>query len=190
MMADMSTLVVMALPEESQGLIEQAGYDVVYCGVGKVNAAYALMHALGERPDISHIINIGSAGSSTFKTGATVAADRFVQRDMDATGIGFAHGQTPFCPHPITLEFSRFFNGLEHGVCGSGDSFLQGPPPIACDIIDMEAYALARVCYLKKLPFSCLKYITDGADGSAHLDWQENLSKAAQAFVQQLHRSA
>src|SRR5687768_16931828 len=41
-------LVVMALPLESQGVFERAGIDVLFTGIGKVNAAYALTRRLAD----------------------------------------------------------------------------------------------------------------------------------------------
>ncbi len=176
----------MALESEGQGLPEALGYKVLYCGVGKVNATYHLTRHLHEQPTARHdfpfVLNIGSAGSSRFNTGDLVAANRFMQRDMDATGLGFTHGETPFDAQPKTIEFAPMFETLPHGLCSSGDSFLQGPCPVAGEIIDMEAYALAKVSLLESIPFACIKYITDGADHSAHNDWQENLKHAAQSF--------
>ncbi len=179
----MKPLVVMALESESQGKVEGTGLEVLYTGVGKVNASYALTKRLaqGERPSL--VVNLGSAGSPSFATGEVVSAHRFVQRDMDATGLGFAMGQTPFDDTPLMLECTCVFTQYKHGICGSGDSFLQGASPVPCDIIDMEAFALARVCLREDVPFACVKYITDGADERAHNDWQENLRHAAQEFV-------
>lgn len=177
-------LIVMALEDEGQGLLEKLGYEVLYCGVGKVNATYHLMRRLSDtiRP-VGQVLNLGSAGSHRFSTGELVAADKFVQRDMDLTGLGFELGHTPFESDPMMISVPRYFADLPHGVCGSGDSFLQNLCPVNSDIIDMEAYALAKVCLRESLPFACAKYITDGADKSASKDWQTNLADAAQAFV-------
>ena len=46
----------------------------------------------------------------------------------------------------------------------------------------MEAYALAKVCYLYDIPFISFKYISDGADGDAGTDWDENVSKGIVEF--------
>lgn len=180
-------LIVMALKEEGLGLLEPMGFDVLYCGIGKVNASYHLTRWLYESAKAgktySYVLNMGSAGSPSFNQGMLVAADRFVQRDMDATGLGFALGETPYEELPHMLSFPQTFSHLPHGVCASGDSFLQGAPPIPSDIIDMEAYALAKICHRESLPFACVKYITDGADHKAANDWQTNLSLAAHAFA-------
>ena len=102
---------------------------------------------------------------------------------MDASAIGFAPGETPFDKGGVMLSFAPMFSQLPQGVCGSGDSFLQSASPLPCDMADMEAYALAKVCALESLPFACVKYITDGADESAANDWQTNLRHAAEAFL-------
>lgn len=178
----MKPLIVMALESEGQGVAEAMGLEVLYCGVGKVNATYHLAHRLHRGNKVPYVLNLGSAGSYRFAGGTLAAADRFAQRDMDVTGLGFAHGHTPFDQDPPVLTFPQRFEHLPHGVCGSGDSFLQGPSPISVDIIDMEAYALAKVCLRESVPFACVKFITDGADANAGHDWQTNLSLAADAF--------
>lgn len=179
-------LIVMALQSEGQSVPEALGYDVLYCGVGKVNATHALTKALCEAKtrgdNYPYVLNLGSAGSPRFATGSLVAARQFLQRDMDATGLGFVHAETPFDTLPRLLSFPEQFANLPHGLCSSGDSFLQTACPVQGEIIDMEAYALAKVCTLEAISFACAKYITDGADGAAHTDWQENLKHAAEAF--------
>jgi adenosylhomocysteine nucleosidase len=181
-------LIVMALPIESQGIFEGAGVPVLYTGLGKVNAAMALMRRLsacraaGE--PLPRVVNFGSAGSRHFQTGQLVACRRFLQRDMDVTALGFALGHTPFEELPAQLEFPPVFTHLPEGLCGSGDSFETGAAGLHCEVIDMEAYALAKVCYVEGARFACAKYITDGADHGAARDWEGNLKQAANAFWQ------
>ncbi len=180
-------LVVIALEIEAQGLFEQANVSVLYTGLGKVNAALALarklatLRAHGELPSV--VVNFGTAGSRSLPTRSVVSCRRFVQRDMDVTGLGFALGETPFESLPVTLEFPAVFDGLPEGVCGTGDRFETGEIPVACDVIDMEAYALAKACLVEHVPFACVKYISDGADGTAADDWQASLPAAAAAFL-------
>ena len=180
-------LVVMALELEGQGAFERAGVPVLYTGLGKVNAALVLACRLAEYRAAGRtlplVLNFGSAGSRRFATGSVVACERFVQRDMDVSGLGFAVGVTPFEDESAQLEFPPVFSGVPSGVCGTGDSFETGPPRLACDVVDMEAYALAKACRRAGALFGCAKYITDGADHSAAADWQSNLQHAAAAFV-------
>jgi adenosylhomocysteine nucleosidase len=181
-----SLLVVMALEIEAQGRLEREGVPVLFTGVGKVNAAHRLTRRLFEERREGRepfVVNFGTAGSRRFPTGALVACRRFVQRDMDVTGLGFAPHETPFETVPRELEFPEAFPDLPHGVCGSGDRFEAHERDPSFDVIEMEAYALAKVCFLENVAFACAKFVTDGADGSAASDWQANLPRAAEAFA-------
>ena len=51
------------------------------------------------------------------------------------------------------------------------------------DVVDMEAYAIAKVCKLENIEFKCFKYISDNADENADNDWNKNLAKGASAFA-------
>jgi adenosylhomocysteine nucleosidase len=181
-------LVVMALEIESQGLFAERGVPVLYTGLGKVNAAYRLSRALTEQR-VAHgrlprVVNFGTAGSPSLPAGSLVACRRFVQRDMDVSGLGFALGTTPFEDVPAMLEFAPLFPELPEGICGTGDRFETGRPVVECDVIDMEGYALAKVCKLEGASFGAVKFVTDGADGDAGVDWQANLPRAARAFLE------
>jgi len=183
-----STLVVMALPVESSGVFEAAGVPVLYCGVGKINAAIALTKELSryaqQEQEMPLVVNFGSAGSRCFATGTLVACQEFVQRDMDVSGLGFALGVTPYDEAPPSLLFDPVFTGLPSAVCGSGDSFATTDIDVECAVVDMEAYALAKVCWHEEARFACVKYVTDGADPAAADDWRRNVHLAAEQFLQ------
>jgi adenosylhomocysteine nucleosidase len=182
-----NALVVVALREESAGVFEAAGIPVLYCGVGKVNAASALARALTryalQGRAMPRVMNFGSAGSRCYPTGTLVECHEFVQRDMDVSGLGFALGVTPYDEAPSCLRFEPVFTHLPSAVCGSGDSFATSVTGMDCAVVDMEAYALAKVCWFEKAPFACVKYVSDGADHAAAEDWQRNLHKAADEFL-------
>jgi len=179
-------IVVMALRLESAGVFEAAGVPVLYCGVGKVNAAIALTKELSRYAhrgqDLPLVVNFGSAGSRCHASGTLVSCHEFVQRDMDVRGLGFAMGVTPYDEAPTCLTFDPVFD-LPAAICGSGDSFATAEVEVACAVVDMEAYALAKVCRHENARFACVKYITDGADTSAADDWQRNVHKAAEEFL-------
>jgi len=79
-------------------------------------------------------------------------------------------------------ELPARVDDLPSGVCGSGDCFETGAAQLACDVVDMEPYALAQACLLPGVAFACIKYITDGADQGVAGDWHSNPSQAASAF--------
>ena len=188
------TVLVVALRAELAGVFEAAAVPVLYCGVGKVNAAIALTRELtrytvhGESMPL--VVNFGSAGSRRFGTGTVVGCNEFVQRDMDVRALNFALGVTPYDEAPPSLSFDPVFKHLPQAICGSGDSFATAGSDVDCAVagvhcavVDMEAYALAKVCWQERAPFACAKYVSDGADGTAAGDWQRNVHKAADEFL-------
>jgi adenosylhomocysteine nucleosidase len=183
-------LVVVALPLETQGLfVGSVPSEVIYTGVGKVNAAYHLTRALTERRLLGRpprwVVNFGTAGSPVLPTGTVLVCNRFVQRDMDVTGLGFALGHTPFEEVPAELVFPAppWNATLPIGRCASADRFEQLGPTLPYEAIDMEGYALAKVCWLEGLSFASVKFISDGADHQAAADWHDSLPAAAQRFL-------
>jgi adenosylhomocysteine nucleosidase len=169
----------MALPQESRGQLEAAGARLLYTGVGKVNAAAALARELAEMRCASSlppvVVNLGTAGSRTIPAHTLVGCHRFAQRDMDVGGLGFPAGVTPFDEAPAVIEFPVRFAHL--------------PQAVDSDVVDMEAFALAKACLAEKVPFACAKYITDGADSDSAAHWEAALDAASRAFAD-LYRSA
>jgi adenosylhomocysteine nucleosidase len=179
-------LLVFAMKEESQEVFSD--YDVLHSGIGKVNAAYALTDYLRKhKPAI--VINMGTAGSRKHKGGSIVSCTSFIQRDMDVTALGFEKYKTPFSDDPIVINHGVHAKGFAEGVCGSGDNFDASAGSDNFDVVDMEAYALALICKRENIPFMCLKYVSDGADGDAHKDWHEALHHTAERLRDALRKS-
>ena len=186
-------LIVSALEIETQGQLED--YRVLYTGVGKVNATLELtkalqsahLHYLPEMPKL--VINYGTAGSRKIKKKRLVDCTKFIQRDMDVTGLGFMRGETPFEQDPpfVIQQQNVEFNPIgRNATCGSGDNFAEDKSQYYGEVVDMEAYALAKVCYLYDVPFISFKYITDGADEQAHEDWEANLADGIVVFKEKV----
>ncbi|MEX1994316.1 MAG: 5'-nucleosidase [Steroidobacteraceae bacterium] len=182
-----SVLVVMALAAESAGRFEQGGIPVLYTGIGKLNAALSLARRLAHYRHANRalplVVNFGTAGGVKVPARTLVACRRFVDRDMDVGALGFPPGVTPFDPLPAMLEFGLHFTTLPDLLCGSGDSFATRAQVVECDVVDMEAYALAKTCRIEGAEFACAKYVSDGADEQAADHWRENVAGAADAFV-------
>ena len=186
-------LIVCALEMETQDKLDD--WEVIYTGVGKVNATMKLVDRLTDynyaRPEL--VINYGTAGSRKYEQGEVVDCTQFIQRDMDVTGLGFEIGQTPFEEEiPIIIQSESDFNPIgKNALCGSGDSFMKGLPYAwyknqIGDVVDMEAYALAKICRSYGISFISFKYITDGADGDAGADWEKNVSKGIVKFKEKI----
>lgn len=180
-------LIVFAMEQESQDVFRD--YDVLHTGIGKVNAAYALTARLAAKNPPGLVINMGTAGSRRHKGGSIVNCTSFIQRDMDVTALGFARWQTPFSEDPAVIHYGAALKGFVQGVCGTGDNFDASEGAGAFDVVDMEAYALALICLREEVPFLCLKYVSDGADGQAHKDWNAALHHAAEQLKMALKKA-
>ena len=185
-------LIVSALEVETQGKLEDwRPYNLLITGVGKVNATYSLTKRLqidgsmNFDSRINLVINYGTAGSRKYKKGDLIDCTRFIQRDMDVTGLGFQKGETPFEKEPsIVIESKSKFNPIGiNATCGTGDNFVEDRTNYYGEVVDMEAYALAKVCHNFDVPFISFKYISDGADINANDDWEENVSKGIEQFI-------
>ena len=184
------TLIVCALEMETQSQLD--GYEVLYTGVGKVNATFELTRKFGKYGSYipyDMVINYGTAGSRKIKKKTLVDCTKFIQRDMDVTGLGFMRGETPFEQDPpfVIQQQNIEFNPIgRNATCGSGDNFAEDKSQYYGEVVDMEAYALAKVCYLYDVPFISFKYITDGADEQAHEDWEKNLADGIEVFKEKI----
>ena len=96
---------------------------------------------------------------------------------MDVRGLDFELGETPFD------KIKKIITSKEGYSCGTGDSFVNKKIDMEVDVVDMEAYAIAKVCKLENIEFKCFKYISDNADENADNDWNKNLAKGATAFT-------
>jgi len=173
------TLFVFALESEAGTAFDHI--HKITTGIGKVNAAIELTKAINQnKPQL--IVNLGSAGGIGFNKGEIICCTRFIQRDMDVQGLGFQKFQTPLSDIPVVLENGLKMDGLKEGICGSGDSFEMNHINTEYNIIDMEAYPLALIALQEKIPFLCLKYISDDAGSDAANDWAVQVHLASEAF--------
>ena len=105
---------------------------------------------------------------------------------MEVTALGFQKFETPFSTDPVILQYGLEIDNLLKGICGSGDQFEMEHKNPEYNVIEMEAFALAKVSKEENIPFLCLKYISDGADGNAVDDWSTEVKKAAQKLRETL----
>ena len=171
-------LILVALKKELS-VKDLPDLHIHYTGVGKINASIKTIEVIRDySPTL--IINYGTAGSLNDTLKGLVEVNRFLQRDMDATSLGFNIGQTPF----DDIEEINFGNG--GFSCGTGDSFVIQTPKLKTDLVDMEAYAIAKICYMKDVKFRCFKYISDNADTDANDDWIKNVAEGKKLFIKKM----
>ncbi len=193
-------LFVMAAPPE-YGPCLRALFDPFICGVGPIEAAVSVTRLLAElgpegRPDL--VVSLGSAGSARLVQTAVYQACSVSWRDIDASPFGFAKGITPFLDLPATVPLDLRIPRLATASLSTGASVVSGAgyDQIAEDMVDMETFAILRVCQTFDLPLIALRGISDGNKAVEGLhDWQEylhivdrNLADAVQAMTGALEK--
>ncbi len=181
------TVIVTALQSELPAL---AIDTILLTGVGKINATHALTRYLERNPNIRTVINYGTAGGVVgVSRGEVVECSTFVQGDMDLGPLTPGPGITLGDPKNVdsVLKFDR--PGL---ICRTQDQFVSDLSGLEMfenllegkrfNIVDMEAYALAKVCKLMDRDFICYKYISDDAKEGAEVQWEENVSGGEETF--------
>jgi adenosylhomocysteine nucleosidase len=154
-------------------------YEIIYTGVGKVNAAIAATSILANA-NHAKIINYGTAGTLVPEhAGKLLKVGTIYQRDMDARPQA-PLGSTPFEDGDLNAEIVVSNSNI---TLSTGDNFVTSTPEILTDLVDMEAYAIAKVCKRFKTEFTCIKYASDFADENAATTWQENVTDGAAEFM-------
>lgn len=186
--------VTIAGMEYCEGALDGKKVVVVQCGMGKVNAgicAHTLINAFG----VNRVINTGVAGSldNAIDIGDIVVSTDAVQHDYDVSPIGFARGEIPYTGRyafPADEELrAQAVNAVkkaasdvkvfEGRVC-SGDQFISSHGQkdailanfggLCCE---MEGGAIAQICYLNGTPFVIIRAISDKADDSEEMSFEE-----------------
>lgn len=174
----MDDLVIIALEQEAPDLVGNPA--VFFCGVGKINAAAATARLIALHQP-RRVFNFGTAGGITVATGLH-RVSRFVQRDMQCTSLGLLSGVTPFD------EVDQILAVEPHGlICSTGDNFVTDANlEIPADLVDMESYAIAKVCQQAGVEFVCYKFVTDQADLAAGHDWSHMISAGQSHYIKVL----
>ena len=171
----MNDLILIAIQEEAPDLNHMM--NVFYTGAGKVNAAITAAELIVKYQP-KRIINFGTAGGITLGTGLHECT-QFVQRDMNCVGLGCAPGQTPF-ETGVAI-------GTPGLTCSTGDNFVMDPQLlIPADLVDMEAYAIAKACEKYHVEFLCFKYISDQANSTADTDWRNSVAQGQSHYINKL----
>ncbi len=176
-----TVLYVMAVDAEYGAHLKKR-INPLFTGVGPVEAAISLTRALsglsagGRTPDL--VVSLGSAGSRTLVQTQVYQATSVSYRDMDASLLGFEKGTTPYLDLPAELELVHQIPNIARARLSSGAKVISGSDydNIEAEMVDMETFALQRVCQTYELPLVALRGISDGEQElSGHDDWSRYL---------------
>lgn len=182
-----------------QGKINGVEVALLQSGIGKTAAAIGTTLLLQlTSPNV--VINTGSAGglNSSLNVGDIVISTEVRHHDVDVTAFGYEKGQLPANPPAfvaaaewIELAIKQTelagFNAVSGLIC-SGDLFVNGADMIAniranfpnVAAVEMEAASIAQVCHAFSVPFVVVRAISDVADKTSHLSFDEFLPLAAE----------
>ncbi len=154
----------------------RARFTPLMTGVGPVEAAMVLSVTLarlqhaGSLPDL--VVSLGSAGSRVLEQTTVYQASHVSYRDMDASALGFAKGATPFLDQPPVLEMPYSIPGVQSASLSTGANIVSGAAydAIDADMVDMETYAVMRVCQTFGVGLIGLRGISDGVAELHHVD--------------------
>lgn len=181
-----------------RGTLFEQDAVLVESGIGKVNASM-ITALLIERYNVWIIINTGVAGalSSDLDVTDMVVSTSVLHHDVDAVEFGYELGQVPGMPKfyiadkglvKLTLEAIAAHPSIKGhgGLVVSGDSFISNSEQKngitrnfrKAMAVDMESAAIAQTCYQYSTPFVIIRSISDKADDTADMTYEEFLSKA------------
>lgn len=177
----MNDLIVLALKDEAPTLFSKYK-NVFEIGVGKVNAAINTTKLIAEHKP-KRIFNFGTAGGITVGTGI-YRINRVHQHDVNLMAIGHHPGQHL---HDNMSFITLPGNGK---ICASGDLFVTDTSRlrIACDIIEMEAYSIAKAAITMGVEVEIHKFITDLADENAGGDWKKHVASGEMLYQHVLNQ--
>lgn len=182
------------------GTVSNKEVVVVRCGIGKVNAAICTQ-ILADLFGVEYVINTGVAGAlhPELNIGDIVVSSDTVEHDMDASPVGNPRGEIPRMKKTFFEADAKLINAAkeaaEHlrgerqifiGRIASGDQFVCSMK-VREDIYsaftaycaEMEGAAIAHTCYLNNIPFVVIRAISDKADQSADVNFEEFVDEAA-----------
>ncbi|AKP47898.1 MULTISPECIES: 5'-methylthioadenosine/S-adenosylhomocysteine nucleosidase [Bacillus] len=185
--------------EYTSGKLKGADVVLLKSGIGKVNAAMSTAVLLYHyQPDV--VINTGSAGglNPELQVGDIVISTEVRHHDVDATVFGYEYGQVPQMPAAYLADkrlietaarSAETLTGVQvvKGLITTGDSFMSDPDRVESirhkwndlQAVEMEAAAIAQVCYQFGTPFVIIRSLSDIAGKESNISFDQYLEKAA-----------
>ena len=172
------------------GDINKRNIVIGIVGVGKVSAAICTQ-IIVNKFEVKYILNLGISGglAKEIELGDVVIASKVTYHDVRSVQMKrfFPFVEWFNCEEYNKLNYSDYKFSIKNGAVVSGDSFIDNGEkkkmiiekynPLA---VDMEAGAIANVAYIFKVPFICIKGISDKADDKAENDYIKNEKRAAE----------
>ena len=172
----MKKILVLAALESEFFSSEALHFPIIYTGVGKINAAICATKSILEySPDL--IVNVGTAGSLKKDLVGIHLISEVIEHDMNAEPLA-KRGQTPFDKINHCLK-----SDIGSKKCATGDSFVTEIDPWlvqqGVDLVDMELFAIAKVCETFGIKWRSMKYVSDYVNENSADNWSDSLKNAS-----------
>lgn len=184
-----------------KGTLEDKQVVVVRSGIGKVNAAICAQILIGNF-NVNGIINTGVAGAiyDELEVGDIVISNDVIEHDFDVTSFGgYKLGQIPRMNEYIfkaekelveaafeaskkesvkhKIYIGRILSGDVFVACANKKEFLWKEFEGYC--AEMEGASIGHTCYVNNVPFVIIRAMSDKADGTAQINFNEFVNEAA-----------
>lgn len=193
-----NTLIIAGM-EFCEGILKDKKVVVVKCSIGKVNSAVCTQ-ILIDRFDVNCIINTGVAGGlyPDINIGDIVISSDTVQHDRDKSF--FEEDAKLIELAKVAAESLAGNQKVYIGRMASEDQFASSMSvkedsytTFTAYCAEMEGAAIAHTCYLNQIPFVVIRAISDKADQSAEVNFDEfvhlaakNASKMIEAIIEKI----
>ncbi|MGN6161106.1 MAG: nucleosidase [Marmoricola sp.] len=178
----MTTLIVSATAAEAAFI--PSTLPLLVTGLGKTAAAAHLSRELARRPEITRVVNIGTAGALHAGVSGLHVVGTVINHDISAAAIrslGYEVEDELLLPaqSPIRLATGDVF---------VSDPLVRDALAQRADLVDMEGFALAWTARLFGVETVLVKHVSDNADESAH-DWPQAVAASARALAHWVEES-
>jgi adenosylhomocysteine/aminodeoxyfutalosine nucleosidase len=176
-----------------KGVDVVVAYSKIGCVFSSLTATLLIEHFKCDRLLFS---GVAGAISEDLKVGDLVVATKLCKHDLDLTAFGHPAGYVPegnvfiYSNNDLVNLAKEIAKQkqieLKEGIIATGDQFVASSEvkqkikeTFNADALEMEGYPVAVVCDALNVPFVVLRAISDSANDSAHVDFDEFLEKSA-----------
>jgi len=162
----MKYIITVAVPDEISADYRDLP-QIVYTGIGQIDSLLALV----DYKEIKAIYNIGSCVSKNQSdVGKTIKFNTFLSSCKS------------FPQEKISNK-----NATEIVEIETHSEFVTDGNDMQCAFADMESYAQALFAEKYKIPFVCIKYVSDWAGSTSISHWEDQLPKVQKALDAVIH---
>lgn len=181
-----------------EGSIHDKDVVISKSGVGKVFAAMTAQKLIDTyNPNCLVFTGIAGALNTSLEIGDIIVTEDCMQHDLDVTALGFTIGTIPYTDYRIfssdaNLQKIALSTSTSHKILKgrvlTGDQFITNKNNLKFkhlvvdlkgDVVEMEGASVGQVCTINNIPFIIIRTVSDKADHSASINFNDFLPVAS-----------